>query len=78
MPKAVVQIGWDHYVVDLDAAVAFATMMTTAESYLTKGYGEARTHYVWDQEPSRALPTIQLIPDSLYRMAKLAGKPADE
>lgn len=78
MAKMVITLGWQKYVVDAKQAVAIAEMLSTAERYesCNKKDDEGNyitTHYVYDSEDERW--TMEVMSDSLYRMAKIAGKP---
>jgi hypothetical protein len=80
MSKAVIRVGYNDYVVDISDAVTVMEIMGKAEHYKTKSdYSTTHTttaYYVWEQEQSyRDGITIQLLPDAVYRVAKLAGKP---
>lgn len=77
MTKAVLTIGYKSYVMDLKEAVNVAEAISRAEMYESK----------WSRETSESsfhiypnmkddFGDIKLISDDLYRMAKLAGKPA--
>lgn len=73
--KAVLNLGWKNYIMDPDKAVAVLQMLEGAEIYEETWHHESKnkTHHVYEQEAGSQ--TLNLIPDSLYRMAKLAGKP---
>jgi hypothetical protein len=81
MSKVVIDIGYRKYIVNADEAIKISTMLSTAEVYETK-YGKddkgegATSHYVYPQEDMRW--HMELMPDNVYRMAKLAGKPKQD
>jgi hypothetical protein len=74
MTKAVIEFGWQKYVLDLKDAVALAELMGKAERYEEK-YVKDADSTVHIYENTAGLGSIRLIGDSLYRMAKLAGPP---
>lgn len=78
MAKMVITLGWQKYVVDAKQAVAIAEMLSTAERYENCNKKDAEgnyvsTYHVYDSADERW--AMEVIPDSVYRMAKLAGKP---
>jgi hypothetical protein len=78
MSKVVIEIGYKKYIVNADEAIKMAAMLSTAEIYETTyqrdSKGEGITmHYVYPQEDMRW--HMEIMPDNVYRMAKLAGKP---
>jgi hypothetical protein len=82
MSKALIRIGYNDYVVDVSDAVKILEIMGKAEMYKAKRDYKATptttSYHVWGQEMSGDdNMTIQLLPDTLYRVAKLAGKPND-
>lgn len=82
MSKALISIGYTDYVMDIGDAVTVMEIMAKAENYKAVTDYNAKpnitAYYVWEQEPNRkASTTMQLLPDAVYRVAKLAGKPSD-
>ena len=75
MTKAIIHVGWDEYVVDLEDAVTHIKMMATAERYTSKGYGEDTTYHVWDERVNARGATLTILPESTYHAGKMAGKP---
>jgi hypothetical protein len=82
--KAKISIGYKTYVVDHDKAIQILTMLDEAECYdsqyhkdMGDGKGSYTTHYVYAQEELKT-NSLELIPDKLYAMWKLAGKPNKE
>jgi hypothetical protein len=78
MAKMVITLGWKKYVVDAKLAITVSEMLSKAEMYETKYVcvddGKATTmHHVYPQEGHQWV--MEVMPDSIYRMAKLAGKP---
>ena len=81
MSKVVIEIGYKKYIVNADDAIKMAAMLSTSEMYETKytkdDKGDSMTmHYVYPQEDMRW--HMEIMPDSIYRMAKLAGKPSND
>ena len=79
MAKVVITLGWKKYVVDAQQALAISEMLSKAEVYDTKyakdGEDKSVTmYYVYPQEEENRW-MMEIMPDSIYRMAKLAGKP---
>jgi len=83
MSKALIRIGYNNYVMDVSDAVKVLEIMGKAEMYQAKrDYKTTPTttsYHVWGQEMNGGDDnmTVQLLPDTLYRVAKLAGKPQD-
>ena len=82
MSKALVSIGYVDYVLDIGDAVTLMQIMSKAELYkaVTNYNAKPNTtaYYVWEQEPThKANVVAQLLPDAVYRVAKMAGKPSD-
>jgi hypothetical protein len=85
MSKRVITIGYNSsYVVDTKDAVAIMDMLGKAELYEQK-YHSAEgdkpsfyTYHAWEADMNDSLrATISLLPNNVYRMAKLAGKPEE-
>lgn len=83
MTKVMLSLGITSYVLDADKALVLAQMLAGAERY--KNVYRARAeggslHYVWEPEPidSDGMVSMTVIPDNLYRMAKLAGRPEEK
>jgi hypothetical protein len=81
MAKMVISLGWQKYVVDAKQAVAIAEIVSGAELYEahSKKNEEGNyvtTYHVFDNPDERW--TMETMSDSMYRMAKLAGKPEKE
>lgn len=76
MTKAMMQLGYRKYVLDLKDAVNIATMLSQAELYEQKWLpNDKTTHHIYPcEEP---LGTIDFLTDTTYQMYKLAGKPQD-
>ena len=80
MSKAIIRIGYNAFVVDISDAVTLMEIMSKAENYKAKTDYNAKptatAYYIWEQEPTTGDSiTISLLPDPVYRVAKLAGAP---
>jgi hypothetical protein len=81
MSKVVIELNYKKYIVNADEAIKMAAILSTAEMYETtyqKDHKGETTmmHYVYPQEDMRW--HMEIMPDNVYRMAKLAGKPLNE
>jgi hypothetical protein len=81
--KAVIRMGYRSYVVDAKDALTFHEILAKAERYERKYRSDNEggpLYYIWDQdgEDGDNMEPMTLLPDAVYRMAKLAGKPAKE
>ena len=78
MSKAILRVGYNNYVLDLRDAVAISEMLAKAEVYESKYHsGKDSTHHIFDND-SKEFAALQLISDSFYQMAKLAGPPSKD
>ena len=78
MSKVLIDIGYRKYVVNAEDAIKIAAMLSTAELYESKYVKDDKgdgvsVHYIYPQDDMRWL--MELMPENIYRMAKLAGKP---
>lgn len=81
MSKVVVAIGYKNYVLDTADAIKVAEALSRAELYDTKYRSKdegGSSVYVWEQGSEDSTITMTILSDSLYRMAKLAGKPTKD
>lgn len=80
MTKAIIRIGYDQFVMDAEDALKIHEILAKAEcfkrNYRSKEDGGA-LYFVWQQDAETEPRNIEIMPDNLYRMAKLAGKPED-
>lgn len=79
MTKVILKIGYDRFVMDADKAVAVLDLLSEAETYEEKWRSKedgGSTFHVYDNKVLEEA-TMQIMPLSRYRMAKLAGKPTD-
>lgn len=80
MPKAIIQLGYDHYAMDAQDALKVYEIIGRAERYRSqyRRKDEGGTlHFVWPQDADDDLKDIRIISDSLYQIAKMAGKPVE-
>lgn len=80
MNKAIIQIGYNNYVLDTEKAIKILSLLEEAERYehkWRKAEEGGSTYHVWDgnESPADGLREMKLMPEQLYRMAKMAGKP---
>ena len=79
----VVELGYQSYVMPTKDAIVLVDILTNAEVYEQKYIskedrpmgGSEYTYHVYESERQH---NMKVISDSLYRMAKLAGKPTKE
>lgn len=76
--KAIVTIGYKQYVMDADKAITMLGMLDQAEVYESKWEGKTTAHYIYTQDNNDHIREVKLLPDALYKLAKLAGKPNKE
>jgi hypothetical protein len=80
--KAVIQIGYRRYVMEPEEALEVAKALANSERYEKKWRAEDKggtSYHVWTANVNNEdLPTIELLSDNLYRLAKLAGEPEKE
>lgn len=81
MAKVIVSIGYKDYVMDTKDAMAVVEAMGSAQLYESKYRDRSEggsTYHIWDQTLDDAINVgMKLLPDNLYRLAKLAGKPTE-
>jgi hypothetical protein len=81
MTKAIIRYGYDNYIVEAEDALRIHEILAKAEHY-HRNYRSTQdggtSYHVWEQDMNSEMRDITLMPDGLYRMAKLAGKPADK
>lgn len=81
MSKAVIQVGYMEYVMDSKDAVAIYDILAKAERYKRVYRNKEEggpLFYIWDQDGEDEMRQFSIMSDSLYRMAKLAGKPPED
>lgn len=76
--KVIVRINYSDFVLDDADGLAILRLLEKAEMYTEKWQPDDQggsLHYVYPQTP--IVSTFRVMSDSLYRMAKLAGKPEE-
>lgn len=73
MPKAVIRINYQDYVMEFEDALRVANLLTTAEQFTTRGYGDETAYYVYPND--RREVDVKIISDAVYNTGKLAGAP---
>lgn len=77
--KATISIGYRSYVMDVEKAVELLALLDGAEVFESKwASGGGSAYYVYPQDNNDCIREMKIIPDAIYRMAKLAGKPEKE
>ena len=78
MTKAIIRIGYDQYVMEAKDALTIHEILAKAEcfkrEYRNRDEG-GPLYYIWEQDLDNESRSFEIMPDNLYRMAKLAGKP---
>lgn len=81
--KATLRMGYKTYVLDAEDALQIISILDEkAEQYEeqyhrgTDSEESFNTHHVWDNEDK--CTSLELMPSSTYRLAKLAGKPTKD
>ena len=80
MSKAIITIGYTKYVVSVSDAVKLAEILGDAERYTEtwrKAEDGGTTYHIWEADTHEEY-SVKVIPDALYRMYKLAGKPEEK
>ena len=81
--KCVVNIGFMKYVVNAEDAITLCGILSKAERYDDKYHGvendkpSFHTYHVWEQDTEEGVVQFSLLPEGLYRVAKMAGKPQE-
>lgn len=78
MTKAIIRVGYDQYVMDSEDALKIHEILAKAERYKREYRNRDEggpLHYVWAQDNEDEARSFEVMPDNLYRMAKVAGKP---
>ena len=74
--KCIVNLGWKTFVMDTNKAITLLEMLDGCELYEEEWDSDTKTttyHVYAPEEPN--LATIKLLPNNIYQVAKLAGKP---
>jgi hypothetical protein len=83
MVKAVINMGYNEYIMDLPDAITVLELLDKAERYKSKYNSRTddrasfTSYHVYAQEDEAALRNITLLSADAYRKAKLLGKPDD-
>jgi hypothetical protein len=80
MARITVQIGYQHFAMDGDKALALLDTLQGAEVYEIKWRSEAEggtTHHIYPQDAVGRKVEIGYLTDEQYKLYKLAGKPQD-
>lgn len=78
MRKAIVAIGYTQYVLDIDKAVKLTELLEEAELYDEQWTDGKSSHYIYEQDSRDLVRTMKIIPQSFYRIGKMAGIPANK
>lgn len=80
----VIELGYKKYVLPRDKAMVLIEALEHAETYETKYWDEAKRlaigmtePYTYHVYPNESSFSMNIITDSHYQMAKLAGKPVE-
>ena len=79
--KIIISTGYRKFVLDADKALKVVELLHDAELYETKyhsatnGHDSYNSHHVYENDESTSNITIELIPEAMYAVAKLAGRP---
>lgn len=76
MSKVAVRIGYDTIILSLEDAMHMLSVLEEAERYKESYASQADggpTYHIW--KAPAAVRDLQVIPESVYASAKLAGKP---
>lgn len=79
MNKVVVELGYQKYLLDTKEAVDLVGILSKAELYKEVWHKEedgGTTYHVYAQDSVTS--SMSIMPDHLYRMARLAGKPQEK
>jgi hypothetical protein len=78
--KAIIKMGYKDYVMDADKALTLLGALDGAEVYESKYDHPTKTtsYFVYAQDNGDNIREMKLLPDALYKLAKLAGKPNKE
>lgn len=78
MRKAIVSVGYNQYVLDVDKAVQLIELLDEAELYEDQ-WAKDQTHYhIYPQDARDLVRSLKIIPAAFYRVAKMAGKPENK
>jgi hypothetical protein len=73
--RAILRLNYVDYVLTTEEATRILDVLDKSERYESKYRSSGSyTHHVWEEVKPETIG-LTLIPDHLYRVAKLAGKP---
>lgn len=78
MAKALVQLGYGNFVMDAQAALKLTELLAEAELFeekWRKSEEGGTTYHVYPQDTADSMRIIKIMPNALYQVAKMAGKP---
>lgn len=81
--KIIISLGYRKFVLDLEKATKVIDLLSDAEMYESKYHGSAdgnpsyNTHHVYANEDTNQIG-LELMPEAMYALAKLAGKPTND
>ena len=74
--KCVVTLGYKEYVVDEDEVLTLLGILSRLEMFRETYENKHTAYYVFPQDAEDNIrATVKLLPEDVYRIAKLAGKP---
>lgn len=80
MSKIIITIGYTNYVMEMAGGLKVLEALAEAERFEEKWHKQEEggtTYHVWEPEQSdlSSITTVKLLSPTLYKLAKLAGKP---
>jgi hypothetical protein len=76
MSKVKLTFGYRDYLVDVAEALTVIDILDRAERVEIKwDQNSGKSYFVYSETPEEKVCSLDLMPDDLYRMAKLAGRP---
>ena len=82
--KAILRLGYLDYILPAEEAVKIMGLLEGAERWESKYHKTTptqaahHTYHVYSEEAGAEVKNLELVSESMYRMAKLAGKPEDK
>ena len=82
--KIVISLGYRKFVMDADKALKIVDLLHDAEMYESKYHSTVgdtpayNSHHVYANDESTSTIGIELLPEAMYAVAKLAGKPTND
>ena len=82
--KALIKVNYREYVVPAEVGVQIMELLEGAKIWHSEYHVREKemepyhTYHAYDEEDGSKPKNLELIPEALYRMAKLAGKPVKE